>query len=116
MPNLMPTDIKDEVRNILEDIPANPGGHPYVTAYQIMERLSETTKNRLIAERGRPGKDSGKYYAAANVVSDAAEMIHGIDIAFLETSNMRILLNDEPIITPGNQNVGLYRIIITRTA
>lgn len=108
----MPTEIKEEVRNILENIPDNSGwpGRSYVTAYQILERLSPATRDRLISERGKPGLHSGNYYAAASVVSDAAEMIPGIEIAFLETSFISVTLKDGTDITPGNKNVGLYRM------
>ncbi|MDD5644789.1 MAG: hypothetical protein PHO00_05015, partial [bacterium] len=76
----------------------------------ILERLPLQIKNRLIEERGTPGAGSGNYYAAANVVSDAAEMIDGIEIAFLETSFLKVKFENEIDIVPGNSNVGLYRL------
>jgi uncharacterized membrane protein YgcG len=109
MPKLMPSDIKDEVKDVLENMRSR--GHSYLTAYQILERLPDTTRDRLIAERGVPGLKSGNYYAAANVVSDAAEMISNIEISFLETSSLSITLKDGTDITPGNANVGLYRLL-----
>jgi len=54
---------------------------------------------------------AGTYYAAASVVSDAAEMLPDIEIAFLDTSSLKISINDTDI-TPGNKNVGLYRLHI----
>ena len=112
MPNLMPKDIRVEVETVLRSVQVNSSGRgrSYLTAYQILEQLPQPTRDRLIAERGAPGLGSGNYYAAANVVSDAAEMISGIEIVFLETSSLKIILNDGTDITPGNQNVGLYRL------
>ena len=112
MPNLMPTDIRPQVEAVLRNAQVNTGGRSYLTAYQILEQLPQQIKDRLIAERGSPGLGSGTYYAAANVVSDAAEMISGIEIAFLDTSSLKIILKNVTDITPGNRNVGLYRLQI----
>jgi len=111
MPNLMPNDIIAEVEAALGDVQemTNNRGRAFLTAYQILDRLSQQTKDQLIVERGAPGKGAGIYYSAASVVSDAAEKIHGIEIVFLDTSDIKILLNEEDI-TPGNRYVGLYRL------
>jgi hypothetical protein len=110
MPNLMPRDITAEVESVLRNTQIGGRGRSYLTAYQILEQLSQQIRDRLIAERGTPGLGSGNYYAAANVVSDAAEMISGIQIEFLDATSIKIILNNGTDITPGNQNVGLYRI------
>ena len=110
MPKLMPSDIKEEVKAVLKNMPIHSSGRSYLTAYQILERLSSTTRDRLMNERGTPGLGSGQYYAAASPVSDAAEMISDIDIAFLETSSLSITLKDGKDIVPGNKDVGLYRL------
>lgn len=111
MSNIMPSDITSDVATILQTAQVNTGGRSYLTAYQILELLPQPIKDQIIAERGTPGLKSGNHYAAANVVSDAAEMLHGIDIAFLDTSSLKIILNNGHDITPGNKNVGLYRLL-----
>ena len=109
MSNLMPSDIREEVKNVLENnLEGNNGS--FLTAYQILGKLSSTTKERLIKERGTPGSGSGNYYAAASVVSDAAEMLTNIEIEYLETCFLHILLKNGIEITPGNQSIGLYRL------
>lgn len=108
---LMPTDIKDEVRAVLNGIQKDSKyGRSYLTAYQILEKLQK--RDQIIKERGMPGQGGGNYYAAANVVSDAAKMLDpDIDIKFLDTSSLKIMLKDGTnIVTPGNPNVGLYRL------
>ena len=110
MSNLMPSDIKDEVESVLKNMPIHPRGRAFLTAYQILERLPSATKDQLITERGTPGLGSGNYYAAANVVSDAAEMVSEIEIELLETSSLSVSLANGNNIAPGNKNVGLYRI------
>jgi hypothetical protein len=107
----MPSDIKEEVKAVLKNMPIHSSGRSYLTAYQILERLPSTTRDRLMKERGTPGLGSGKYYAAASVVSDAAEMISNIEIALLETSSLSIKLRSGEDIEPGNKNVGLYRLL-----
>lgn len=111
MSNLMPSDIKDEVERVLENMPIHSRDRSFLTAYQILDRLSATTRDQLIAERGTPGLGSGNYYAAASVVSDAAEMVSEIEIALLETSSLSVRLANGKDIAPGNKNVGLYRIL-----
>jgi hypothetical protein len=112
MSNLMPSDIREEVDAVLRGVQINAGdrGRSYLTAYQILERLPDTTKGRLIDERGRPGSGSGHHYAAASVVSDAAEMISDIEIAFLEASLLNISVNGTSI-TPSPAKIGLYRVV-----
>ena len=115
MTKLMPTDIKEDVKRVLEGIPANAGVNPFVTAYQILERLPQNIKDQLISERGPAGKGGGYYYSTASVVSDAAEMLDDIEIMALATTNLQIFINNESVIQAGNQNVGLYRLKNRRT-
>ena len=111
MHNLMPNDIIVYVETVLTGVQVDPKGRgrAYLTAYQILEQLPQQIKDRLITERGTPGMGAGKHYAAASVVSDAAEKIPGIEIVFLETSSIKIMLNETDI-APGNKYVGLYRL------
>lgn len=107
---LMPTDIKDDVKVVLKGIQKDSQyGRSYLTAHQILEKLQK--RDQIIKERGMPGQGAGKYYAAANVVSDAAEMLPGIEIVFLDASSLRIMLRDgTDLVTPGNPEIGLYRL------
>ncbi len=109
---LMPTDIKDDVKTVLKGtLKDSQYGRSYLTAHQILEKLPSQIRDQLIKERGMPGQGAGKYYAAANVVSDAAEMLPGIEIVFLDASSLKIMLRDgTDLISPGNPNVGLYRL------
>ena len=110
MPVLKPSDIKDEVKTVLNSFRAShPQNHPFVTAYQILEKLSPELKNRLISERCPPGQGGGKPYSAASVVSDAAEMLD-VEIKILDTTYLKITCNGADILA-GNPNVGLYRLL-----
>ena len=114
MSKLKPKDIRDEVRNVLEGTHIDTGGRgrSFLTAYQILERLPPAMRAQLIRERGTPGSGAGTYYAAASVVSDAAEMLKPyIEIRFLDTSLLKIMLENGTEIEPGNPNVGLYRLV-----
>ena len=112
MTKLMPTDIKDEVQAVLQKGKKDSRyGRSYLTAHQLLEKLPSQIRDQLIKERGTPGQGAGKYYASASVVSDAAEMLPDIEIVFLDSSALKVLLKDgTDLVTPGNLNIGLYRL------
>ena len=112
MPKLMPTDIKDEVQSVLKKAKKDSRyGRSYLTAHQLLEKLPSQIRDQLIKERGMPGQGAGKYYAAASVVSDAAEMLPGIEIVFLDSSSLKVMLKDgTDLVAPGNPDIGLYRL------
>ena len=52
MPNLMPTEITNAVRQVLSSASRGKGNRPnFLTAYQILDRLPAPIKERLITER-----------------------------------------------------------------
>jgi len=106
----MPSEIVSDVQRVLEDVCKKyPDTNPLITAYQILDRLPKKLQNKLIEERGYPGKDSGVFYASASLVSNAAEMIKDIEIKTLDISDMKLFcVNIE--IKAGNPCVALYRI------
>ncbi len=110
MPRIRPADIVADVRGVLERFDRRYSSvQPFLTAYQILQQLPEQLQHRLIEERGRAGKNSGTYYSAASVVSDAAEMLDDIEINTLNTSGIELHCAGERI-TSGNANVGVYRL------
>lgn len=107
---LMPGDVVDEVRSVLLAASTGKGDKPqFLTAYQILERLPSPTKDVLIAQRGLPGKGSGSSYSAASLVADAAESIHGVEIAFLDCAGISFTVGRNEI-TSGYATCGLYRL------
>lgn len=112
MPNTMPTDIRVEIEDVLKTVRNDPRrGRSYLTAHQILDKLPSALRDKIIQERGNPGQGSGKYYAAASVVSDAAEMLSGIEIVFLDSSSLKVMLKDGTgFVAPGSPDIGLYRL------
>jgi len=116
MTKLKPTNIKDEVGDVLSNVHVDDNtqrGRSYITAYQILELLPADIRDRLIEERGVPGEGSGNNYAAASVVSDAAEMLDDIEIVFIDTSCLYFNLTyrgKTVLVRPSDSNVGLYRL------
>ena len=114
MANLMPSGITDEVLDILKNAGWGKGDGPqYITAYQILERLPDAVKQRLVAERGQPGAGSGHHYAAASVVSDAAEMLKNqglVEIEYMDCTGLELSISGTPIV-PGYPVCGLYRVV-----
>lgn len=110
MSNLLPTNILHDVERVLLDRVRNSDDPPFLTAYQILDRLPDQIRSRLIAERGMGGARAGVNYAAPSVVSDAAEMLQGIDIRWLDTRTITVDVNKQPI-TPGAEVVAVYRLL-----
>lgn len=110
MPNLMPTDIKNEVETVLRNTAqGNQNQANFLTAYQILDRLPPLIRDRLIRERTIGGGNIGVNYAAPSVVSDAAEMIAGITIDYLDNRNMKIFVAGQELI-PSAEVCGIYRL------
>ncbi len=97
MANLMPSDIKDD--------------RPYyLTAYQILDRLPNDIRTRLIQERTIGGRGAGVSYGAPSVVSDAAELLKpDIEIDYIDNVGMHVDVAGTPI-TPGFEVCGIYRL------
>ncbi len=110
--NLMPSnpEVQSAVRGVLEKTAVNKDGlRCYLTAYQILDRLPDVLKKRLISERGLGGKETGVEYAATGVVSDAAELIKDIDIEYIDPKGMEFNVDNQQISSGGRYN-GLYRL------
>lgn len=94
-----------------------------VTAYQVLERMKFTPiddhpgnlRDQLIAERGMPGKGSGSGYSAAQVVSDAMEMLERsglIEITYHDCHGEKFLVAGEWIENGYSGNVcARYRLL-----
>src|SRR5262245_26392632 len=85
MPNLMPTDIKPEVLAVLRNAARGRSETPwFLTSYQILARLPEPIRARLLFERGNAGHGGGQYYGPATVVSKAADLLVKEGLARIE--------------------------------
>lgn len=81
MSRIMPSDIVREVELVLQNANQGKGSSPcWMTAYQILHRLTPTLRDQIIAERLIGGAGTGVHYAAPSVVLDAAEMIPGVQV------------------------------------
>lgn len=107
---LKPSDITDEVRQVLlRATDAKTHGRSFLTAYQILEQLPTATRDRLIAERKLGGRGAGVYYAATSVVSDAAELLPGVEIVAVDSRNLSIQVAGQNI-SPGYEVSAAYRL------
>lgn len=110
MPNLMPKDITAEVRQVLCSASRGKGNRlNFLTAFQILDRLPAEIKERLIAERTRGGRGAGQSYAAPSVVSDAAEMLEGIVVEYVDSQGIEVTVAGQSV-TPSNVVCGIYRL------
>ena len=110
MPRIMPDEIRESVRSILKNSREQKQSlNPFLTAYQILDRVNKLLQARLIRERGIPGKESGNRYSAATLVSNAARMIEGVEVAYLDVSDIQVECAGKAI-TAGNPHLALYRL------
>ena len=73
---LMPSDIVDAVEAILREAAKGKGDRPnFLTSYQILDRLPQPTRDRLIQERGIGGEGAGAPFTAPSLISQAAAML-----------------------------------------
>lgn len=113
-PRLTPTKILDDVRMVLKAAATGKGtDRVFLSAYQILDRLPPAIRQRLLTERAGAGRGTGKYYGAASVVSDAAEMLlrqGELDaIPYVETEGLQFRV-DGSFESAGNRVCGLYRL------
>ena len=112
MPDLMPSDIVDEVRKILLAAHRGKGDRPnFLTAFQILDRLPEATRTRLLDERKGGGAGGGSPFAAPSVVSKAARLIPGVVVEYLDSVGIAVRVAEQTV-RPSNEVCGLYRLEI----
>ena len=110
MDKLKPSEIVDEVREVLENASSGKGESPhYLTAYQILDRLPDALKDRIISERGPSGKGAGSHYSSASLISDAAELVEDIEISYLDARGLSMTVGNLGI-QAGFEVCGIYRI------
>jgi hypothetical protein len=111
--DLRPTDIVDDVRQVLLSAARGKGTTPnFLTAYQILARLPAGVRARLVAERGRGGRGEGTHFAATGVVMHALRSMDDVDVVYLDTGGLQLLIDGEPV-EAGNRVCGLYRVRTT---
>jgi hypothetical protein len=110
MPGLLkPSDIVEEVRQVLLSAHQGKGtALTFLTAYQILDRLPEDIRARLIGERTEGGADAGTTFAAPSVVSRAARMA-GAQVEYMDSIGVSIQVAGQSLV-PSYEVCGLYRL------
>jgi hypothetical protein len=76
VPKMTPTEILDPVRTVLRGAARGKTDRPWMlTSYQVLDRLPEDVRGRLLAESGGAGSGGGGNRGAAHVVAHALEML-----------------------------------------
>ena len=106
MSQLMPSDIKEEVRSILAAARTGKGRRPnFLTSFQILARLSASTRDRLIAER----VGTGKGFGPASVVSRAAQSIPGVVVEYMDCVGLSVDVDGNSVV-PSYEVCGIFRL------
>jgi hypothetical protein len=107
---LMPADIASNVQRVLQKARKGKGTErPFLTAYQILNRLPKALRLQIITERKRPGKGAQVHFAAASLVSKAAAGLPGVEITYLDTRGLGFHV-DGALVAAGYGVCGLYRL------
>lgn len=116
MPNLLPTDIKAEVLAVLRVAATGRGDLPrFLTSYQILARLPEATRERLLAERGNAGQHGGQSYGPATVVAKAGELLKAERLArleYLDGSGVTFTIAGQPDAPAAFEICALFQTIV----
>jgi hypothetical protein len=112
--SLMPSDIVEPVYQVIANAnPGSKGDRPnWITAYQILARLTPELRRQLVNERGRAGKGSGHQYAASSAVANACQILAKrgrIDIDYLDAQGVRFMI-ERKWLDPGDMACGIYRV------
>lgn len=106
---------RDQLVNTIGEVLQNAArgkgtrGH-YLTAYQILRRLPEATREALIAEYGPPGRGAGKNFTAVSRVAQVAREIAHYD--YLDAGGITfdgVEDDAEDPIRSGYPVIGIYR-------
>jgi len=111
MGRLTTVDLRPTVEAILRRVPTGKGpGRKFVTAYQILARFPKRLRERLIAERERPGRGAGVYFAAATLVAKTALSLPDIDWHYMDPRGVQFLLAGGKPLKASGVVCGLFRI------
>ena len=109
MDELKPTDVVEDVRAVLASARKGKGDRPnYLTAFQILDRLPDALRARLIGERTEGGRAAGTVFAAPSVISRAARMA-GAEVEYLDSIGLSVLVAGQAV-TPSYEVCGVYRL------
>ena len=118
MPIVSPTLLKkcvSGVTKVLKDETKRAGDRNlFLSAYQILQLMSDGTRKRLLNSFGRGGKGCGNVPAATEVVMNVACKIHDIEIMYMDSRFTKFFVKVgsvmEPMKPAGNEYFAIYRL------
>lgn len=109
MEELQPSDIVEDVLAVLAAARRGKSDRPnFLTAFQILDRLPDPLRARLVGERTAGGEDAGIVFAAPSVVSRAARMA-GAEVEYLDSVGLSVQVAGRPV-TPSYEVCAVYRL------
>jgi hypothetical protein len=90
----------------------------FLSAYQILQLMSDNTRTLLLRTFGPGGKGSGNDPGAPEVVMKAAREIHDIEIMYMDVRFTEFYVEGDPkaqpqihsIVPAGNEYFAIYRL------
>lgn len=101
--------LRPHVKRVLLQAAKNPK-KPYLTAFQILDLLPPTVRDRLIQEQGSAGGEKAHVrYAASSVIKNAALSVTW-DFVHLGTHGVEFTVNGQKLEPSDKNQVAAYRL------
>jgi hypothetical protein len=112
MPRIQAKDIVPDVRNVLLKAARgkNRGGLSGLSVYQILARLPQGIRERLIGEYGKAGAGSGHHHSVSQVIHRAVRLIDPPAEEFWIDTRGLLFETVDHSVKPGFRICALYRL------
>jgi hypothetical protein len=105
------SEIVHEVREVLSSAAKGKGPAPhFLTSYQVLHRLPEHVRDKIIEEYNLPGRGAKANYTAATIVSEALRALGDkIEIVCMDNRGISFDIGEEQV-RAGYPVCNLYRL------
>ncbi len=101
--------LRPKVKKVLLEEAKQPK-QPFLTAFQILDKLAPKVRNALIQNHQSPGGDKAYVrYAASQVVKDAVRWL-APEIIFLDTHGIKFTVNGISLKPSSKEQIAAYRL------
>lgn len=102
--------LRPQVRKVLLEA-AKKTNKPYLSAFQILDKLEPSIRDALILRCGSPGGDKAHVRRPASMVVKDAAMSLTKDIVFMDTHEVEFKVQGKNLTPSSKERLALYRLI-----
>jgi hypothetical protein len=104
-------DLAPEIRLVLERASRGPSGElGFLTAYQILNRLSATLQDLLREAYGRSGEGAGSHFSPASRVARVTADLENVETAYFDTRGLQFELPHDEQADAGADRCAIFRL------